>query len=271
MNAIGGCCGTGPEHIAAIAAMAAAYKPRERPTIPPLMRLSGLEPLNYQPDPQSLRRTFLNIGERCNVAGSIIYKKAIVEGDYDKAAQIALQQVGGAGAHAGGGSVRDLGGPGLPCCRPRHSGRRGCLRPGQWRQPDRLCLPATPLSPPPQVNQGAHVLDINMDDGLIEGVGAMTRFVNLLVSDPEISKVGWAGGRAVGCAGGCVREALLRWAARPIEARRYGPQARRPRNLQAGKAVQPAGAACPHVVGWQAGAQSPSLPCPLSPARRCPS
>lgn len=131
VNAIGGCCGTGPEHIAAIAAMASAYKPRETHSVPARMRLSGLEPLNYEPNPENMRSTFLMLGERCNVAGSIIYKRAIVDGDYDKAASIALAQV----------------------------------------------------------NQGAHVLDINMDDGLIDGVAAMTRFVNLLVSDPEISKV----------------------------------------------------------------------------------
>jgi 5-methyltetrahydrofolate--homocysteine methyltransferase len=95
------------------------------------MRLSGLEPLNYKPDPANMRSTFLMIGERCNVAGSIIYKKAVINGDWDKAVSIA-------GA---------------------------------------------------QVQAGAHVLDINMDDGLIEGVGAMTKFVNLLVSDPEISRV----------------------------------------------------------------------------------
>eukprot|EP00887_Chlorella_sp_A99_P006796 scaffold2.g6796.t1 len=127
VNLIGGCCGTGPEHVAAIKAMASAYEPRRRHGVEPLLRLSGLEPLNYRPDPADLRSTFLMIGERCNVAGSIIYKKAIVEGDYDKALGIALAQA----------------------------------------------------------NQGAHILDINMDDGLIDGVSAMTRFVNLLVSDPE--------------------------------------------------------------------------------------
>ena len=95
MNAIGGCCGTSPEHIAAIKAMASAYPPRQRHSVPPQMRLSGLEPLNYAPDEADMRRTFLNIGERCNVAGSIIYKKAIVDGDYDKAVGIALSQVGG--------------------------------------------------------------------------------------------------------------------------------------------------------------------------------
>ncbi|PNW81543.1 hypothetical protein CHLRE_06g250902v5 [Chlamydomonas reinhardtii] len=131
VNAIGGCCGTGPEHIAAIKKMASAYKPRKPVTVPPLMRLSGLEPLNYTPDASNMRRTFLNIGERCNVAGSILFKKAIVNNDFDTAVAIALKQV----------------------------------------------------------QQGADVLDINMDDGLIEGVGAMTRFVNLLVSDPEISRV----------------------------------------------------------------------------------
>lgn len=94
MNLIGGCCGTGPEHIAAIKEMAAAYPPRQKRNVGPLLRLSGLEPLNYQPDPDNLRSTFLMIGERCNVAGSSIYKKAIVDGDYDKALSIAASQVG---------------------------------------------------------------------------------------------------------------------------------------------------------------------------------
>jgi hypothetical protein len=58
-----------------------------------IMRLSGLEPLSYVPNTTNMRETFLYIGERCNVAGSIIYKKAIVDGDYDKAAAIALKQV----------------------------------------------------------------------------------------------------------------------------------------------------------------------------------
>lgn len=131
VNALGGCCGTGPEHIAAICEMASKYPPRKKHEVEPLMRLSGLEPLNYEPKEADMRSTFLMIGERCNVAGSIIFKRAIVDGDYDKAMSIALQQV----------------------------------------------------------NQGAHVLDINMDDGLIEGLTAMTKFVNLLVSDPEASRV----------------------------------------------------------------------------------
>ena len=57
------------------------------------MRLSGLEPLTYQPNKNNMRETFLMIGERCNVAGSSIYKKAIVDGNYDKAASIATKQV----------------------------------------------------------------------------------------------------------------------------------------------------------------------------------
>merc|ERR1719359_2111128 len=111
--------------------MASKYKPRAVPTVEPLMRLSGLEPLNYAPDQKNLRKTFLNIGERCNVAGSSIYKKAIVDNNYDKALEIAVKQV----------------------------------------------------------SQGAHVIDINMDDGLIDAVSAMTKFVNLLVTEPEASKV----------------------------------------------------------------------------------
>merc|ERR1719359_230036 len=111
--------------------MASKYKPRAVPTVEPLMRLSGLEPLNYTPDANNMRKTFLNVGERCNVAGSSIFKKAIVDNNYDKALEIAIKQV----------------------------------------------------------SQGAHVIDINMDDGLIDAVAAMTKFVNLLVTEPEASKV----------------------------------------------------------------------------------
>jgi hypothetical protein len=104
--------------------MAGAYPPRPLHDVEPLMRISGLEPLNYQPDAANMRSTFLNIGERCNVAGSIMFKKAIINNDYDTALSIALKQV----------------------------------------------------------QQGAHVLDINMDDGLIDGVAAMTKFVNLCIA-----------------------------------------------------------------------------------------
>ena len=124
VNAVGGCCGTTPEHIAAIRAVASTYAPRPLHAVPPRLRLSGLEPFNYEPDAANYRATFINIGERCNVAGSAMFKKAIIDGDYDKALSIALKQV----------------------------------------------------------QQGADVLDINMDDGLIDGVAAMTKFVNLCIA-----------------------------------------------------------------------------------------
>jgi 5-methyltetrahydrofolate--homocysteine methyltransferase len=94
VNAIGGCCGTSPEHIAAIRAMASAFPPRPVHSVPPCLRLSGLEPLNYQPNPADQRAAFLCIGERCNVAGSLLFKKAVVAGDWDKAVAVAGQQVG---------------------------------------------------------------------------------------------------------------------------------------------------------------------------------
>lgn len=129
VNLIGGCCGTGPEHIAAIKAMASAYEPRRRHGVEPLLRLSGLEPLNYRPDPADLRSTFLMIGERCNVAGSIIYKKAIVEGDYDKALGIALAQVreGRRGRVAVGARQVQASGPPRQGARRRHSARQRAL------------------------------------------------------------------------------------------------------------------------------------------------
>ena len=72
--------------------MAKDYAPRKKHEVPALLRLSGLEPLEYRPDASNMRKTFLKIGERCNVAGSSIYKKAIVDGDFDKAASIATKQ-----------------------------------------------------------------------------------------------------------------------------------------------------------------------------------
>ena len=73
--------------------MGSAYPPRKRHKVDDYMRLSGLEPLTYQPNVENMRQTFLSIGERCNVAGSAMYKKAIVDGEYDKAAAIATKQV----------------------------------------------------------------------------------------------------------------------------------------------------------------------------------
>ena len=73
--------------------MASSYPPRKRHKVDAFMRLSGLEPLTYQPKADNMRSTFLSIGERCNVAGSAMYKKAIVDGEYDKAAAIGTKQV----------------------------------------------------------------------------------------------------------------------------------------------------------------------------------
>ena len=131
INAIGGCCGTTDEHIGCLAKMVSEFKPREKHDVPDIMRLSGLLPFNYEPDEKDYRKTFINLGERCNVAGSSIFKKAIVDGNYEKALAIAHKQV----------------------------------------------------------ENGAHVIDVNMDDGLIDGESAMIRFVNLMVSEPDVSKV----------------------------------------------------------------------------------
>ena len=119
LNAI--CCGSS----------SSSQQPRQRHDVPEQMRLSGLLPFNYEPNEKDMRKSFVNLGERCNVAGSSIFKKAIVDGNYEKALAIALKQV----------------------------------------------------------ENGAHVIDINMDDGLIDGKSAMTKFVNLLVSEPDASKV----------------------------------------------------------------------------------
>jgi len=92
VNAIGGCCGSSFAHIADLKATADTFKPRQLHEVDDVLRLSGLEPFNYHPA-DKMRDTFIYIGERCNVAGSIAYKKAIVDGNYDKAAAIALSQV----------------------------------------------------------------------------------------------------------------------------------------------------------------------------------
>ena len=73
--------------------MAIKFEPRKKHPVESVLRLSGLEPLTYEPKEGNMRSTFLNLGERCNVAGSAMYKKAIVDGEYDKAAAIATKQV----------------------------------------------------------------------------------------------------------------------------------------------------------------------------------
>merc|ERR1719162_2039291 len=129
---VGGCCGTTPEHIAAIAETAAKYKPRKLPDVGrPKMWLSGLEDLIVEDVHNHLGMPFLNIGERCNISGSIKFKKLMMAGDYGSAMDVAKKQV----------------------------------------------------------EQGAHVIDINVDDGMLDGLAAMQKFVKIAVTEPEVSKV----------------------------------------------------------------------------------
>lgn len=125
-NIVGGCCGTTPEHIKAIAKTAQKIKPRKIPAVEPYLRLSGLEPLIVRPE-----SNFINIGERTNVAGSRNFAKLILEGNYAGALPIARSQVEG----------------------------------------------------------GAQILDVNLDEGLLDSEAAMTKFLNLLSSEPDIAKL----------------------------------------------------------------------------------
>jgi 5-methyltetrahydrofolate--homocysteine methyltransferase len=126
VNVIGGCCGTGPAHVAAFAEAARGLAPRRVPQRPSALRLAGLEPLNVGEG-----SLFLNIGERTNVAGSRAFARRIVEGDFDGALEIARRQVDG----------------------------------------------------------GAQAIDVNMDEALLDSEAAMTRFLNLVASEPAISRV----------------------------------------------------------------------------------
>ncbi|HEY0720075.1 MAG TPA: homocysteine S-methyltransferase family protein, partial [Gammaproteobacteria bacterium] len=126
LNIVGGCCGTGPLHIKAIAERVAAIKPRTTPHIEAACRLSGLEPLTI--DKRSL---FVNVGERANVAGSAKFKKLVLEDKYSEA---------------------------LDICRE-------------------------------QVESGAQIIDVNMDDAMLDGKQAMVTFLNLIASEPDIAKV----------------------------------------------------------------------------------
>nr|CAA6800249.1 MAG: 5-methyltetrahydrofolate--homocysteine methyltransferase (EC [uncultured Thiotrichaceae bacterium] len=126
LNIVGGCCGSSPEHIAAIAQAVEGIAPRKLPTVKPACRLSGLEPFTI--DENSL---FVNVGERTNVTGSARFKRLIKEGDYTTALEVALEQV----------------------------------------------------------ENGAQVIDINMDEGLLDSVEVMTRFLNLIAGEPDIARV----------------------------------------------------------------------------------
>lgn len=126
INIIGGCCGTTPAHIAAYRSLVEGVKPHVKSAPRSCLRLSGLEVLEVTPE-----LNFLNIGERCNVAGSRKFLRLINEKKYDEALDIARKQVA----------------------------------------------------------DGAQVIDINMDDGLLNGAEEMTKFVNLLMSDPDVARV----------------------------------------------------------------------------------
>ena len=126
LNIVGGCCGTTPEHISAIADAVADIQPRQIPEIAPACRLSGLEPFTITAD-----SLFVNVGERCNVTGSAVFKRLILEENYDTALEVARQQV---------------------------------------------------------IN-GAQIIDVNMDEGMLESLPAMVTFLNLIASEPEISRV----------------------------------------------------------------------------------
>jgi 5-methyltetrahydrofolate--homocysteine methyltransferase len=126
LNLVGGCCGTGPSHIAAIAKAMEGVKPRPKGTANTVMTLCGLEALKF-----SEEVVFCNVGERCNISGSIQFKKLVKEGNFEACLAVARKQV----------------------------------------------------------EDGAMILDVNMDDGLIDGVVAMTRFINLIGSEPDVARV----------------------------------------------------------------------------------
>jgi len=126
INIVGGCCGTTPEHIHAIATAVADIAPRSIPNVEKQCRLSGLEPMNIGAD-----SLFVNVGERTNVTGSARFKRLILEDQYDTALTVAREQV----------------------------------------------------------ENGAQIIDINMDEAMLDGKKAMVTFLNLIASEPDISKV----------------------------------------------------------------------------------
>ncbi len=125
-NIVGGCCGTTPDHIKAIAETVKNFNPRRFPEVENYLRLSGMEPLIIRPE-----TNFVNIGERTNITGSKKFEKLIMSNDYEGALSVARQQVEG----------------------------------------------------------GAQVLDINMDEGLLDSEAAMVKFLNLIAAEPDIAKL----------------------------------------------------------------------------------
>jgi 5-methyltetrahydrofolate--homocysteine methyltransferase len=126
VNIIGGCCGTTPAHIKAIATIASKYKPHQIPDAGHNQMLSGLEPLEITP-----LTNFVNIGERCNVTGSKKFARLIREEKFEEAIAVAREQC----------------------------------------------------------DSGAQILDVNLDEGMIDGVKMMPQFLNLLMSEPDIARL----------------------------------------------------------------------------------
>eukprot|EP01113_Clastostelium_recurvatum_P038218 TRINITY_DN568_c0_g1_i1.p1 TRINITY_DN568_c0_g1~~TRINITY_DN568_c0_g1_i1.p1 ORF type:complete len:1276 (-),score=426.02 TRINITY_DN568_c0_g1_i1:154-3723(-) len=126
VNVVGGCCGTGPDHIKVFYEAVRKLTPRVPPTLPPYMTLSGLEPLVVTP-----QTNFINIGERCNVSGSRRFANLIKANKYEEAIAVARQQV----------------------------------------------------------EAGAQVIDLNFDEGMLDTKAAMTKFLNLIGSEPDIARV----------------------------------------------------------------------------------
>ena len=126
LNIVGGCCGTDPTHIAAIARAVDGVSPRPLPAVEPQLQLSGLEPMTIGPT-----TNFVNVGERTNVTGSARFAKLILEGSYPEALTVARQQV----------------------------------------------------------ENGAQVIDVNMDEGLLDAERAMGTYLNLVASEPDIARV----------------------------------------------------------------------------------
>ncbi|HXF62397.1 MAG TPA: methionine synthase, partial [Caldilineaceae bacterium] len=125
VNIVGGCCGTTPDHIRAIAQAVESLQPRQPPKIEPRSTFSGLEPLVVTPF-----TNFINIGERTNVTGSAKFRKLILEGNFEEGVRIARQQV----------------------------------------------------------ESGAQMIDVNFDDGMLDGEAAMVRFLNLIAAEPDIAR-----------------------------------------------------------------------------------
>ena len=124
LNIVGGCCGTTPEHIAALAKLVGGLPPRRLPEKKIQTQLSGLEPYQFG-------STYTVIGERTNITGSPKFSKLILAGDFDGALAVARQQVEG----------------------------------------------------------GANILDVNMDEGMIDSEAAMRKFLNLVAAEPDISRL----------------------------------------------------------------------------------